>query len=542
MRVENQRWVIGSRDIWHGTECFEHCLKLSMAVEADVPEALERVASHKESGGVKFRKTQGTEYEKLRNSQLAENLGSDFVELPDFSDSDQVVLWANSKKLVIAQAPFGSDFGDFDYKGRADLLVRSDYRLAYKVDGTLTAEPIPERSQDGKYCIWEIKHTSKSDSKGKEQNVDIYKYQLAMAYESFSKLGIASGSTCGIIFKEQEMTEFDPEEVLELTRVARDRMFMHLNEFGPHRKKALAVETWRCEKPSVCESAKCAYPDICAQVRHENDELHQIYNINHTHIPKLKSVGIDTVEKFLTEGGAGSGVAAEQLEKHLRWARVISTLRQTGDHTYEQFSGVFDDPGALPERTEADLFVDFEWYTPLNTRTNVYYMFGVLNRQGELKQFIAEDTSEEEAKFIDFLECIESAILSHPKMHFYVSNKTAEKTGIEKLGIRYSIDQARINAVLEHIFDVQEAARNSIAVSTGGFGLKEMEVFFPKDAAARLTDTTDGEDSMWQYHEYLAFTESGQVGQAEAILKDIAAYNGDDCRGTMRFYDWLATL
>ncbi len=542
MRVENQRWVIGSRDLWHGTECFDHCLKLSMAVEAEVPEALERVASHKESGGVKFRKTQGAEYEQLRNAQLATNLGADFIELPDFSDVDQVVLWANNKKVVIAQAPFDSDFGDFDYKGRADLLVRSDYRLAYKEDGTLTAEPISGSANEGKYCIWEIKHTSKFDSKGKEQNVDIYKYQLAMAYESLSKLGLASGNTCGIIFKEQEMTEFIPEEVLELTRVAREPMFMHLNEFGPHRKKALAVQTWRCEKPSVCDDAKCDYPDICAQMRYEHDELHQIYNINHTHIPKLKSVGIDTVAKLLSEGGAGSGVAAEQIEKHLRWARVISNLRQTGEHSYELFSGVFDEPGALPERTEGDLFVDFEWYTPLNTRANFYYMFGVLNRKGDLKQFIAKDVAEEEAKFLEFLDCVESAILSHPKMHFYVSNKTAEKTGIEKLGVRYSIDVARINSVLAHIFDVQEAARNSIAVSTGGFGLKEMEVFFSKDAAARLTDTTDGEDSMWQYHEYIAFIDSNQTTQAEAILKDIATYNGDDCLGTMRFYDWLAGL
>lgn len=540
MRVEDNRWIIGSRDIWHGVECFEHCLKVSMAVAAEEPAALEMVARHKESRGVEFRKAQGNEYEALRNAELAQNLGDDFVEISSGSDSDQVVAWAKLNKVVIAQAPFKINFGDFDYSGRADLLVRSDYQLGYKEDGTLTAEPILGAVADGKYVIWEIKHSSKFRD-GKVQPVPIYEYQLAMAYEGLSKLGVASSRSCGIVFKYEDLSEFDPEACLANTSAKRSAMFELLNSTPPHAKKRLVVKQWRCDKPALCKSAKCDYSDICGLVRYEEDSLHQIYNIHHTHVPKYLAVGITKVSQLLEEGPTNAGVAAEQVEKHIRWARVITKQRETGEPQYEIFSGVFEGPDALPARTDADLFVDFEWYTPLNTRGNYYYMFGILNRQGQMQQIIAKDGKSEGKCFQEFLDAVDSAILANPDMHFYVANKTAEGTGITKLGEKYASDQDQIARILDHMFDVQVAAKASMVVGGQSFGLKEMAEHFSGRVTIRTTETTDGDDSMWQYHEYLRLLESGQTTEAEAILADIATYNEQDCRATLSYYDWLAS-
>jgi uncharacterized protein len=339
------------------------------------------------------------------------------------------------------------------------------------------------------------------------------------------------------------MSQFAPGEVLEATKSARATMFELLNEVGPHRKKALAVSDWRCDSSALCDKAKCDYPDVCKLVRYEQDELNQIHGIlNVPHIKKYVAAGLTTVAQLLEGDPSRAGVADEQVQKHLRWAKVIAKHRITGEPAHDKFADVFQDPGALPERTEADLFVDFEWYTPLNTRGYFYYMFGVLDRQGNLEQFIAKDPSEEREMFTKFLDRVESAIISNPKMHFYVANKVAEKTAIEKLATRYAIDQERISSVLSRIFDVQEAAKGSVVVSVGGFGLKEMAVFFSGKKDARNTATADGDDSMWQYHEYLRLMKSGQSTEAQSIIEDIAKYNGDDCRATMRFYDWLAGI
>lgn len=540
MRVEDNRWIIGSRDIWHGVECFEHCLKVSMAVAAEEPGALEMVAKHKESRGVEFRKAQGNEYEALRNAELAQNLGEDFIEIPGGSDSDQVVAWAKLNKVVIAQAPFKIDFGDFDYSGRADLLVRSDYQLGYEDDGTLTAEPISGAVADGKYVIWEIKHSSKLKD-GKVQPVAIYEHQLAMAYEGLSKLGVASSRSCGIVFKYQDLTEFDPEVCLANTLAKRSSMFELLNSTPPHAKKRLVVNQWRCDKPSVCTSSKCEYPDICGLVRYEEDSIHQIYRLDYRHVPKYLSAGITKLSQFLTDDPGSAGVAADQVEKHVRWAKVITKQRETGEPQYEIFSGVFEEPDALPARTDADLFVDFEWYTLLNTRGNYYYIFGILNRQGQMQQIIAKDGKSEGECFQEFLDAVDSAIMANPAMHFYVANKTAEGTGIKSLGEKYASDGAQIARILDHMFDVQVAAKASMVVGGRSFGLKEMAEHFSGRATTRTTETTDGDDSMWQYHEYLRLLESGQTREAEAILADIATYNEQDCRATMSYYDWLAS-
>lgn len=542
MRIVNNRWQINSRDIWHGINCLDHCLAVSLAVAAGEPAAVAKVEGYVESDGAKFRLAQGNEYEDMRFEELAANLGSDFVQLADFSDIEQTIGVAKVGVPVIAQATVSLTMASCDYNGRADLLVRSDYELAFTDEGTLTALPIEGAPKTGFYAVWEIKHASRFDSKGKENDSTNYRYQLAMNVAALGDMGITAAGEVGVLYKGQDMAKFNAVEIQAELNQASAQMMEYLETKAPQRLPELEVQNWRCAKPGLCDDARCDYKGICSAVRIEQDEISQLYRPNHHHTKALLENGFNTIEKMLSGNLSVTGVKAEYLEGYLRFARVISKSKETGKPEYEVFNAPKTCKVPLPERRAEDLFVDFEWYTPLNSREEFYYLFGVMTLDGSLKQHVAASDADEKTQFFAFVQQLEEAIAKDSSMHIYICSK-AEVTKTKALAARYDLELDRLENLLGHFVDLQDVAANSVAVSTGSYGLKAMEQFFSKDKnTKRATATSDGESSLWQYHEYLARLAEGKDDEAKKIFDDIATYNGKDCQSTRDYYDWLATI
>lgn len=542
MRIENNRWQLNSRDVWHGIKCREHCLKISMAQAAEVPAVLEKLAGYKESDGAKFRMEQGNEYEKLRFTELSKNLGSDFVVLAEHSDLTQTIGVAMLKKPIIGQAKVTSKFDEFDFNGRADLLVRSDYKLAIAEDQTLTAVQIEGVENDGKYKVWEIKHASSLDSNGKPKDISNYKNQLAMNIEALASMGFASNGPAGIVFKLDDLVEFDSQALIAELRTARDEMFQYLTENSPTKAQSLVVDDWRCEKSSLCTNARCDYPEICAATRIENDEINQLFNPHATHTKKFMENGFDTIAKIASGDITKTGIDPKQLNRHKLTAEAIVKSKASGKPEFIVMDSVWNVEKALPARTAGDLFVDFEWYTPLNSRSELYYMFGIVDVNEGKTQFTAEAGLSEQDVFMKFVENVEEALAVDQNMHLFIASN-AEVWRTKALGQKYGLPNERIETITSRYFDLQQCASQALAVSAGSFGLKAVEKFYmPEKQHHRETVTADGEGSLWMYHEYLALTEAGNEEAAQTFLEDIKRYNLEDCLSTKRFYDWLATI
>ena len=97
-----------------------------MAVAAKVPEILARVEPFKVDLSKKVRIIQGNQYEDAIFAELAASVDADdFLEFDRSNQSLEATLEAlRSGVPLVAQAMFVHEFGDFEWMGYADLLVR----------------------------------------------------------------------------------------------------------------------------------------------------------------------------------------------------------------------------------------------------------------------------------------------------------------------------------------------------------------------------------------------------------------------------------
>jgi uncharacterized protein len=538
MKVLDLKWGISSRDVWHGVKCLNHCLKVSMAVATEQPFALEKTEHIKKSNGALFREAQGNEYENYLNDQLQKSLGSDYHQIPDYSNPNQVRIAASAGKIVIAQAPFETDFGNIVYSGRADLLVRNDYDLEF-LEGTIRAVQNND-SDSSSYNVWEIKHSSAKDSKGKQKDLTNYEHQLGMAVEGIRSLGLGATRLAGIIFKNEEILTFEPNSILDDVTQARKDMFDYLDQVSPLSGPKSFETTWYC--PQNCDISRCEYPGICSQTRYDLDLLNILYSPHYTHIPKLNNIGIFTVEDLLSLDASKSGIEPAQIERHLVFAELIQSQKKTGVPCYKVLNSVWDEPNSLPKPTDADLFMDFEWFDILNSKDKFCYLFGVSDRSGSVKQFYTSAQKNEGSVFFEFLNFVSQAIDDNENMHIFVVNKGAEETRIKELAARHIAPQETIDKVLGRIFDLLSSARSSVAVSIASYGLKDIKVYFEDQTTEVSSGTKDGEDSMYTFWKLQKALAVGDDVAVSGLENELLNYNAEDCVATIRYYNWLASL
>ena len=547
MKVENNRWQVSSRDVWAGIHCIDHCLQIAMAKAVELPSVMEKIGGIGTPGGTQLRMKQGIEYEEIVLAELEANLGSDYIKVPDRSPVDQTLLFARLGKAVIAQAPLHKAFEDFDYVARADLLVRSDLRLERTASGTLTAVPREGAIQDGRYCVWDVKHSSMADEDAKRGPSQINREaQLAMSFEAILAMGIGSDVETGLVFKERALQVFDPNKLLQELEVIRKPIFDRLISRSSNKPSTLEVAEWRCAEPSICsKSSVCDYPQVCKQTRALLDDLSQIPNIRvDSAIPQYKALGVDTVAKLATAEISGTKISKDALVKHLKFAKCLVASRESGKAEYAIDPGVSVWAGekSLPKATEEDLFLDMESFTPLNGKV-FYYMVGVMNQSGEVKHFISDSPDEQGKEFQKLAKFLSSAIAKNPDMHIFVVS-SAEATMFKNLDSDYPLEGESLTNILNQIVDVKTVASSRLIVSTGSFGLKEMEPFFREAGAVeeRDTETSDGDDSQWKYYLYLQAKNNGDLELADKLMADIKRYNSQDCINTKHYYDWLASI
>ena len=547
MKVKSNRWQVSSRDIWAGIHCIDHCLQLAMAKAVELPAVMERIEGTEMAGGTQLRLRQGVDYENSLLAQLAANLGDDYVKIPDHSPVDQTLLFTRMGKAVIAQAPLINSFEEFDYVARADLLVRSDMRLTLTEAGELSAVSREGATVDGLYNVWDIKHSSAPKEGDRRERSDVNREaQLAMSFEALLAMGIGASDHVGLVFKGAAMQVFDPNKLLDELKPLRELIFERITERTPSKKSALSVSDWRCPEPVICSKASvCDYPQICKKTRFEIDDLSLVPNMDvRRTIPKYKAIGVETVAKLASADIVGTEISKETIAKHVKFAKCATLARELGRPQYFMEPGisVWTGENPLPKATKDDLFLDMESFQILNGQV-FYYMVGVMNQSGDMRHFIADSPEKQDEVFLELVQFLELAFTNNSDMNVYVVSQ-AEKTMFERLDDGRLLGDARLAALLGHVLDVQLVASKRLIVSTGSFGLKEMEPFFREAGAVeeRDTETSDGDDSQWQYYLYLQAKKNGDLELADKLMADIKRYNSQDCINTKHYYDWLASI
>jgi predicted RecB family nuclease len=237
-----------------------------------------------------------------------------------------------------------------------------------------------------------------------------------------------------------------------------------------------------------------------------------------------------------------SGIKAEQLQRHLVFAQLIHNQKQTGVPSYKVLASVWDEPNALPKPTDDDLFMDFEWFDLLNSKDKFCYLFGVSDRSGKVKQFYTNELEKEKSVFLEFLTFVSQAIDANEEMHIFVVNKGAEETRIKELAAKYGTPQETVTKIIGRIFDVLGSARSSVAVSIAAYGLKDIKVYFEDQTEDLSSGTKDGEDSMYTFWKIQRALDQGDKVTVSHLEQELLNYNAEDCKATIRYYNWLASL
>ena len=534
MRIDNSgNWAFASRDLFKATEC-EHCVRLSMAVKAQVPSVLAKVEPFIEDLAKKLPIIQGNQRERIVFDQIKASLPEgDFVELvkPTVEETFETMT---RFVPVIAQGYFVTKPQGYEWSGYADLLVLEGYDLHQLEDGTIAASKIGDVPKEPHYMPWDIKNSSQGDPK--------YQIQLAGYLDALQQINMASEQPMGIVLSfSKGIVRYDPQQSMTLYRNALSKLVAILNQTTPATITDDFVTNWSCVKKSVCADIYCEYPRLCIKTFKENRVLELLPKMHHTHSPKLLAAGINNVSDLAScsEPPEVEGLSPEFTERYWRAARVMQ-LEFDGQKAL--MSKIAGSP-ELPPPTDQDLFFDIEWFNPVDSNGEFIFMFGLVSADESFKAFIAETPEDELAQFDEFLDFSLERLRANPEMHIYhFHNPEPQKVAmlVQRYGSHRTADA---ETLIARMVDLRPVAMDAFIPGSGSYSIKSLEKYYDADSKLQRDKLVKGgADAMYQFELFRVAFGNGERAEADQIMKVITDYNKDDCLSTKLLYDWLGQL
>lgn len=535
MRIgSNGNWAFASRDLFKATGC-EHCVRLSMAVKANVASVVETVKPFEEDLSKKLPIIQGNQRERNVFNQIKNSLpAGEFLELTE-ADSNKTIQAMRKSMPVIAQGYFQTEINGFEWSGYADLLVLEGYELTQNDDGTVVVVKAGVVPEEPKYTPWDVKNSSEGDSK--------YQIQLAAYFNELQELGLASDQQLGIVLGfSKGFVRYEIEESMKLYRDSLEALVKVLLLVTPRTITENFVNSWTCTKKSTCGKVYCDYPGLCASNFSSNRVLELLPNVNHTHGPKIRAAGFADISSIAKLDAVPEipDLKPEFAERYWNAAKVMQV--EFGGQL-ALMSKIVGAP-EVPQPSDGDLFFDVEWFDPVDSTGSFIFMFGVVGNDEKFEAFVADTPVEEKEKFDLFLNYALGKLTSHPDMHIYHYNNPEPKK-LEMLSKRYgghrAADVENINA---RMFDLMKVTEASFVPGSGSYSIKSLETYYDADSKLHRGGLVKGgADAMYQFELFrVALKEENDLAKARTIMQVIADYNKDDCLSTKLMYDWLRTL
>jgi len=293
--------------------------------------------------------------------------------------------------------------------------------------------------------------------------------------------------------------------------------------------------------PEPCELCdKCVWREICSQQWEESDHLCRVANITNVQIKKFKDAGIHTLADLakLSEDTCIPRMNPETFKK-LHHQAVLQYKKQVSGK--DLFELLPPDPvgirgfARMPKPDPGDMFFDMEG-DPLEPG-GLEYLFGLYFKDGntyQFKPFWGHDRAGEKKAFEDFMDFVTARLKKHPNAHVY-HYANYEEAAIKRLMCLHGTREAEVDNLLRRkkLVDLYKVAREGLRVSEPSYSIKNMEAFYMPGARDGEVKTAMGS---------VIYYERWRQEKDDALLKQIADYNEDDCRSTLLLRDWLISI
>jgi len=290
--------------------------------------------------------------------------------------------------------------------------------------------------------------------------------------------------------------------------------------------------------PQPCSHcAVCRWSERCDAEWEKSDHLSLVANITRNQSAKLEAAGVSTVEALarLTPETRIADLNPATFGRLNAQARLQVGKRTDGQNRVALLAPA-DGKGfaRLPKPSPGDLFFDMEG-DPL-IALGLEYLFGFVHVVGTRPVFVPfwGHTREDERKaFEQAMDFMTAQLAAFPDAHVYHYAKY-EESALKRLAMMHGTREVELDNLLRagKLVDLYRVVREAIQVSEPRYSIKNLEVFYmpPRSGEVKSADAS------------IVVYEQWRQLQDPTLLEEIADYNKEDCRSTLKLRDWLLSL
>ena len=226
---------------------------------------------------------------------------------------------------------------------------------------------------------------------------------------------------------------------------------------------------------------------------------------------------------------------AETLEGIRHQAELQLHFRETGEHRVDHLP---DEEGRgfrlLPEPDFGDVWLDLEGHPFYEPARGLEYLFGWCYRDEDgavrYEAAWARDRDGEREIFERFVDWMVERRRRYPGAHVY-HYAAYERTALRRLMGEHGTREQEVDDFLRHdvLVDLYRVVKQALRASVESYSIKAIEALY---GFVRTAEVMGGDESTVLFEKWL---EAGD----DSLLRDIEAYNEEDCRSTVALHEWL---
>jgi len=289
---------------------------------------------------------------------------------------------------------------------------------------------------------------------------------------------------------------------------------------------------WPCDHCGLCD-----FRHLCKQQLRDDDNLVLVAGLRRSQADHLTEHGIPTLDALGLQpsGLEVDGMRTETLEGIRHQAELQRHFRETGEHRVDHLP---DEEGRgfrlLPKPDFGDVWLDLEGHPFYEPARGLEYLFGWCYRDADgvvrYEAAWARDRDGEREIFERFVDWMAERRRRYPSAHVY-HYASYERSALRRLMGEHATREQEVDVFLRHdvLVDLYRVVKQSLRASVESYSIKAIEALY---AFERTAEVKGGDDSTVRFEEWL---ESGD----DSLLREIEAYNEEDCRSTVALHEWL---
>jgi predicted RecB family nuclease len=419
-------------------------------------------------------------------------------------------------EMIIVQARLENS----NWRGFADILVRND---------------VPSDLGNWSYEVMDTKLSSNT------RNSAVL--QLCFYTDVVSLIQVREPEEMRIIKPKEDANGFR-EEVFRFAEFK-----AYYNQIQNSLVTAVANPKEDAYPESVEHCSICNWWKHCRDKRREDDHLSLVAGMRSSQIITLNEQGVRDMTSFANrnELDKPSRGNLETLRKKQQQARIqvsgkgsVKPITQLLPLPKEERSDYDRDEhgfNLLPERSEGDIYFDFEG-DAFYPNGGIEYLFGWIYKYGDTWKYdhrLARNHIEEKKAFQEFMCFVGERMKKYPDLCIY-HFAPKEPTSFKRLMRFHGCHEDDVNRLLRGLrfVDLHVVARKSFLASVERYSLKDLEKLTDYE---RIIDLDAAGTARRRFE--LALNTGNLAFLSDDTIRNVIAYNEDDCRATLALHNWI---